>query len=260
MKLSIAYLYPEHLNLYGDNGNVEILKRRAGWRGIEVEIHPINHSMSAENLNPADYNFMFMGGGPDSSQKQIGSDFFSDKSDFIKNYIEDGGVGLFICGAYQLLGNYYQASDGSRINGLGVFNVYTRHFGPEKPRCIGNVYVDFPKLFEFNKTPLKSGLVGFENHGGRSYLQDNQKPFATVKKGHGNNSEDQTEGAIYKNAIGTYLHGPVLSRNPHFADYLIAKSLNLEKVENLPEFQEDYVNSFDELIYKAHTASTKLKQ
>ncbi|OGC57158.1 hypothetical protein A3H26_02405 [candidate division WWE3 bacterium RIFCSPLOWO2_12_FULL_36_10] len=252
MKFKIGYFYPEQLNLYGDNGNVEILVYRAKKRGIDVEVALVD---LGTNLEENRFNLVFMGGGPDSSQKEVYEDLLKDKGPYLKDYINSGGFGLYICGAYQLLGKYYKSADGSILEGLGVFDLYTEHFGNKKPRCIGNVVCELSDEFRhkevFNSlNKIGSTLVGFENHGGRTYLGEKMLPLGKVITGYGNNSEDGYEGVLYKNSIGTYLHGPVLSKNPHLADYLIAGSLGLDRLESLD----------DSLILSAHIASKKLRQ
>ena len=203
MKLTIGHLYPDLMNLYGDRGNIICLSRRCQWRGIKVEVKEVSPDI------------LFMGGGQDRQQKLVAHDFEKGRGEEIKEFIEKGGVGLFICGAYQVMGKFYRPAEGTDLKGLGIFDIETYHFGKEKPRCIGDVAVEWQ-----GKT-----LVGFENHGGRTYLGDSAKPLGKVLHGHGNNSEDKTEGAIYKNAFGTYLHGALLPKNPHFADHLIELAL-----------------------------------
>ncbi len=252
MKLTIGYFYPNILNLYGDDGNVQVLKYRAEKRGIKVDV--VNITLETKDI-PPEINLVFMGGGPDSGQQKVYEDLINNKGSFLREYIENNGVGLYVCGAYQLLGNYYKSADGSKLDGLGVFDLYTEHFGKHKPRCIGNVVCsinsDLRHDVIFNHlNKVGDSLVGFENHGGRTYLGEGVREFASVVMGHGNNSEDGKEGIWYKNSIGTYLHGPILARNPHLADYLIAKSLKLDTLKPLD----------DSLILSAHTASKKLKQ
>ena len=152
---------------------------------------------------------------------------------------------MFICGSYQLFGHYYKAADESILRGLGIFRLHTEHFGNHKPRCIGNVCVE--STLNLNDGTYGNVLVGFENHGGRTYLDPGVQPFGRVVSGFGNNGEDFTEGVVYKNGIGTYLHGPILSKNPHLADYLLKKSLN---VEELPPLE-------DNLIQLAHEQAKK---
>lgn len=256
MKLKIAYFYPNLLNLYGDNGNVEILVYRAFKRGIDVEVIPIKIETKMSENTLKDVNFLFMGGGPDSSQHSVYSDLIKNKATYINGFVESGGVSLLICGAYQLFGHYYKAADGSIIEGLSIFDMHTEHFGNHKPRCIGNMVFDLNTSLEKNElsesalvqtprvlnTPLQSEIVGFENHGGRTYLGKHIKPLGKILKGFGNNGEDQTEGAIYKNSYGTYSHGPLLSKNPHFADYLLSLALKTR----------DLVPLDDNIIYTAH--------
>jgi lipid II isoglutaminyl synthase (glutamine-hydrolysing) len=257
--LHIGYFYPDLLNLYGDNGNVEILKYRAQKYGFEVKVSHIN---VATDITTPDYdslNLVFMGGGPDSGQKSMYDDLVTFKKDFLAAYISAEKVGLFICGAYQLLGHYYKAEDGSILPGLGIFDLYTEQPGKNIPRCIGNTYARLAD--DILLDPLRpvsafgDYIVGFENHGGRTYLGKHITPFAKVVKGYGNNAEDSTEGALYKNSIGTYFHGPFLARNPHVADYLIYKALLLDPMEIklLPKID-------DTLTLAAHTASKNLKQ
>lgn len=254
MKFKIGYFYSEDLNLYGDNGNVEVLVQRCLARGINVEVIEIGVRDLVTPNETGDLNFVFMGGGPDSSQKSMYEDLLQNKRSYLEDYIESGGVGLFICGSYQLLGQYYKAADGSILDGLGFVDFYTENFGLEKPRCIGNIVCEInPELRHdpiFNaNNKIGSDLVGFENHGGRTYLGSTVSPFGKVLSGSGNNGEDNTEGILYKNIIGTYLHGPLLSKNPHIADYLIAKSLKIDRLINID----------DDLINTAHTALKALK-
>ncbi|RJR26876.1 glutamine amidotransferase [candidate division WWE3 bacterium] len=257
MKIVLAYFYPELLNLYGDNGNVEILSQRSFLRNIEVELLRISPDTRVDSMLMAHVNLVFMGGGPDSSQKSMYEDLLKNKGPYLKDYIEGEGTGLFICGSYQLLGHYYKAADGTILNGAGIFDLYTEHFGERKPRCIGNTVAELSsdilgdQIFK-NVNKLGDTLVGFENHGGRTYLGAELRPLAKVLTGYGNNAEDNTEGAVFKNSYGTYFHGPLLARNPHFADYLIAKALKISG--------EELKALDDTLIHSAHTASKKLKQ
>lgn len=252
MKLTIGYFYPELLNLYGDHGNVEILVSRARARGIETEVIEISTRTQLDPPTMDRVNLLFMGGGPDAAQEEMYTDLVSQKAPFLKKYVEDGGVSLLICGSYQLFGHYYQDANGDKLEGLGVLDLYTQHFGKDKPRCIGNVVARMTdelrgEMEPFNK--MGDTLVGFENHGGRTYLGDGLQPFASVERGHGNNSESGQEGARYKNTFGTYLHGPILSKNPHFADYLIAKAIGATELQRLD----------DALIAAAHEQAKKLK-
>ncbi|MGB9977792.1 type 1 glutamine amidotransferase [Methanobacterium sp.] len=211
MELNIYHMYPDILNLYGDIGNVISLKRRCEWRGITPNI--INFSLNDEKHDLSEGDIFFIGGGSDRGQSIVYSDFLKYKDSF-KDIIEDYGVVLTICGGYQLLGEKYIDNDGNEVPGLGIFNYSTVS---EEGRLIGNVIIEN----QLGLTPKT--IVGFENHGGRTYSDYN--PLGIVKSGYGNNGKDKKEGIVYKNCIGTYLHGPVLPKNPHLADYLILKAL-----------------------------------
>lgn len=210
MKLKIAHLYPELLNLYGDSGNILCLEKRMKWRGIGCNTYRLD---SAKLLQNNDYDIIFIGGGQDFEQSLILKDLGSGADDLIKNEIEKGTVILAICGGFQLLGQYYETHNGNRMKFIGALDFYT--VGCEK-RLIGN--------YAF-KTADKMKIIGFENHSGRTYLCGNLKPLGKIIKGYGNNGKDKTEGVRYKNTFGTYCHGPMLPKNPGFADMLIEKAL-----------------------------------
>lgn len=254
-KLKIAYFYKDQLNLYGDNGNIEILYKRCDWRNILCEVDVIDENTKLDLPLMKSYNIVFMGGGPDSGQKSMYKDLLIHKGQYLKDYVEDGGVGLFICGSYQLLGNFYKSSDGQILEGLGIFDLTTEHFGKKVQRCTGNVSARLNKriledIYFKNNNRIGDTIVGFENHGGRTVLKNQDEELAKVIVGNGNNSKDKSEGIYYKNSIGTYFHGPFLSKNPHIADYLISKALYIEKLSELD----------DTLINQAHTASLEFKQ
>lgn len=213
LKLSLAHLYPELLNIYGDYGNVLTIKNRCEWRNIEVEITKIN---IGDEIDPQKYDFYFIGGGQDKQQVYVANELQLRKNALL-DAMESNAVFLGICGGYQLFGKYYQPHNGTRLIGLGLLDAYTV---AGDTRYIGNVTAKTD--FTIPKT-----LVGFENHSGLTFLHGETKPLATVEIGAGNNGEDKTEGARYKNVFGTYLHGSFLPKNPHFADYLI--KLALEK-------------------------------
>ena len=254
MKLNIAYLYQENLDLYGDNGNIEVLKYRAEKRGILVNILKIGIKTKVTPTTFKNINFVFMGGGPDSGQKDIYNDLLENKAPYLKEYVEKGGAGLFICGAYQLFGNYYKTADGAVLEGAHIFDLYTEQPGDNLPRCVGNAVAKLSRTitedpYFISNNYIGDFIVGFENHGGRTFLGDRLIPLAEVARGHGNNSQDGHEGLHYNNTIGTYFHGPVLARNPHLADYLIAKSLGIEVLSKL----DDY------LITSAHGTALKIQ-
>lgn len=211
--LTIGWLYPELMSTYGDRGNIIALAKRAEWRSIKVTIEKISIETDAKKLKDCD--LLFMGGAQDTQQEIVNDDLFKKKGQTLKKLVEDEIPGLYICGAYQFLGKYYKTAEGKKLPGLGIFPAYTENPGDKAPRLIGNIVVE------------RHGdiFVGFENHGGRTYLDDPSLAYAKVVKGFGNNGEDLTEGIIYKNSIGSYLHGPILPKNSEIADWLIKHAL-----------------------------------
>ena len=216
LNLTIGWLYPELMNTYGDRGNIIVLQKRCEWRGIEIKIDRISVETDSSMLSKCD--LLFMGGAQDTQQEVVSRDLLEKKGSVLKKKIEEGVPGLFICGAYQFLGKYYKTADGKILPGLEIFPCFTENPGEHHARLIGNIVI------KKNNTQI----VGFENHGGRTYLDDKSMAFAKVIKGFGNNGEDKTEGIMYKNSIGTYLHGPILPKNPEIADWLIEKALDVK--------------------------------
>ncbi|MEM0952405.1 MAG: glutamine amidotransferase [Cyanobacteria bacterium P01_H01_bin.74] len=210
MKLQIAYLYPDQLNLYGDRGNVLTLFRRCQWRDISAEIQ-VFHPGDAIDASWAD--LYFMGGGQDSQQFQVCDDLHQIKALALKQAAKLGAVFLTVCGGYQLLGHYYKTATGEEIPGLSLMDVHTV---AGENRFIGNVAI------QRNEGQT---VVGFENHSGRTFLGADVMPLGKVIHGYGNNGEDGTEGAVCGNLYGTYLHGALLPKNPALCDELIAKAL-----------------------------------
>ena len=208
-KLKLGHLYPLQLNLYGDIGNVIALKKRCEWRDIELEIDNIN---LGDNIT--EHDIYFIGGGQDRQQVEVSIELQKYKS-FLHEEMNNDSVFLGICGGYQLFGEYYQPHNADRLNGIELLDAYTV---AGHNRFIGNVTVK-TNFVEPNT------LVGFENHSGLTYLRGETKPLGEVVIGRGNNGEDRTEGAKYKNVFGTYLHGSFLPKNPHFTDYLISLAL-----------------------------------
>lgn len=210
MMIRIAHLYPDMLNLYGDRGNIIALTERMKARRIDVITDAVTMGKS---FNADDYDILFIGGGQDFEQDVLLDDLSKGKDKQISRAIQNGAVMLAICGGYQMLGKYYKTYDGKMLNYMGALDFYTE--GKEE-RMIGN--------YAF-KTNEGIEIVGFENHSGRTYLGNGVEPLGKVIKGYGNNGEDGTEGVRYKNTFGTYSHGPVLPKNPDFADLLISKAL-----------------------------------
>jgi lipid II isoglutaminyl synthase (glutamine-hydrolysing) len=209
--IRVAHLYPDVMNIYGDRGNVIALQYRCRARGIECEVVDVT---IGDPFDPDAFDLLLVGGGQDREQRRIADDLV-EKGPALKQAVEEGMPVLAVCGGYQLFGHRYVDHEGGVIPGIGVFDMETRHPGPRADRCIGDVII---------KTELGE-VVGFENHGGRTYLGSGAKPFGTVVRGFGNNASDGGEGARYRNAIGTYLHGSVLPKNPELADELIRLAL-----------------------------------
>jgi len=238
-ELTIGWLYPELMSTYGDRGNIITLQKRCEWRGIKIKIMRLDINFNPNDLKKCD--FLFMGGAQDRQQQLVAEDLQKKKL-ILKKMIDGGIPGLYICGAYQFLGKYYKEANGKIINGLGILDLYTENPGINSSRLIGNTAAQYDD----------ETIIGFENHGGRTYLGKNIKPFGTIIKGYGNNGKDQTEGAIYKNSFGTYFHGPILPKNPQFADLLI--KLALEKKYSSPV---DLSPLDDSLETHAHNAIAK---
>ncbi len=240
-KVIIAWLYPDLMSTYGDRGNIITLQKRCEWRGIETEILSITPETKSIELKKAD--IVFGGGAQDLEQEIVMKDLKGDKGSVIKELINAGTPALFVCGAPQLMGKYYEPAMGKRIDGLGIFDMVSKHPGPKKPRLIGNVVaqVELPDLV--------TTIVGFENHGGRTKLGKNAKAFAKIIKGYGNNGEDGTEGVIYNNAIGCYFHGPLLPKNPKISDWLLSCALKKKYGQNIILKELD-----DSLEIQAHEA------
>lgn len=210
MKLNICHLYPDLLDLYGDRGNILALAARCRWRGIEPVVQ---QASLGEDLDFMGMDILFLGGGSDREQGLLVKDLMHREKE-LRSAIENGLVVLAICGGYQMLGKYYQMASGEILQFLGIIDIWTI---AGTKRLIGNVVVE---LDEKSKT-----LVGFENHSGQTYLGEGVMPLGKVLFGHGNNGEDRQEGVRYRNVFGTYLHGPLLPKNPHFADLLLELAL-----------------------------------
>lgn len=215
-KVTIGHLYPDILNLYGDRGNIQCMMKRCQWRGIGAET--VEYSLEDE-IDFSKIDIVLLGGGSDREQMIVCRKLQKIQKKF-KEYVEDYGVVIAVCGGYQLLGNYYQTEQG-KMEGLHLVDLYTE----QKPgRLIDNIILK-SDLFEMP-------VVGFENHGGRTNIGKN-KPFGKVLYGSGNDGESGYEGVIYKNVIGTYLHGPLLPKNPQVCDYLISKALERKYGEKI---------------------------
>jgi CobQ-like glutamine amidotransferase family enzyme len=205
--LTLVHLYPREMNIYGDTGNVLVLRKRLEWRGLPVRVVPV----SVGDPLPNEADILLGGGGQDAAQGEIGQDFAS-RGAQLRAMADDGVVMLTICGSYQMLGHEFVTQEGVRIAGVGVLDITTQG---QPVRLIGNNYVD---------TPDAGRLVGYENHSGLTTLGPDARPLGSTQHGRGNNGKDGTEGAVRDNVIGTYLHGPVLAKSPRFADDLLRRA------------------------------------
>ncbi|MFW3577472.1 type 1 glutamine amidotransferase [Vagococcus fluvialis] len=201
--LKVCHLYGNLLNTYGDNGNLLILDYYAKQLGINFDVEIVS---IYEDFNEDNYDFIFFGGGQDFEQVIVSKDIQS-KKHALTNYIENDGVMLAICGGFQLLGEYYIGANSEKIHGIHALPHYT--LSQENNRFIGDIEI-YNK--EFDET-----YYGFENHNGMTFLGEDEEPLGVVRKGHGNNNKDDSEGVIYKNVIGSYFHGPLLARNKNLA-------------------------------------------
>jgi len=227
--INVGHLYPRQMNVYGDMGNVITLKYRLESRGIGFKYFAVD---SLKEMKRVNLDIVIGGGGQDSNQDTVQRDIVKN-SEILIQECNDGLVGLMICGMYQLLGNKFVTNEGSVIKGAGLLDIDTV---AGRERLIGNVVVDS----SFGE------LVGFENHSGKTYLGDDVESLGGVVKGAGNNGEDGTEGVVYKNFFGSYMHGPLLARNPELADELITRALTRKYSDvTLPELD-------DTLEYSAH--------
>jgi len=209
--LKLAHLYGNLLNTYGDNGNILMLKYVAKKMNIDLQTEIVSIH---EPFEPEKFDLVFFGGGQDYEQKIVSEDIQS-KKDSLTTSIENNGVMLAICGGYQLLGHYYMGAQGEKIEGISALDHYT--LSQDNNRFIGDV-----KIYneEFDET-----YEGFENHNGRTFLGKGERPLGKIVEGYGNNGEDQSEGAIYKNTFCSYFHGPILARNENLATRLIQLAL-----------------------------------
>lgn len=237
MKLVVGYLYGDLMNIYGDTGNIICLKKRVQWRGIDVEVKNIS---IGDKLKKGEVDIFFFGGGQDQQQELVAKDL-QKKAKVIKTEIERGVPLLSVCGGYQLLGEYYKPARGAKLPGIGLFQVYTV---AGNKRMIGNIVVE----------SMFGKLVGFENHSGQTFLKKGSTSLGMVLKGFGNNGADQTEGCIYKNAIGCYMHGSLLPKNPHLADWLLKKALEVKYGKKIELKPLD-----DSLESQAHSTAVKIQ-
>lgn len=212
-RLRVCHLYPQDMNIYGDRGNVLTLVRRASWRGVDVEVRTVD---VGERIPADDVDVLFAGGGQDNQQVAVARDLRGPNGDILRELAEQDAPMLLVCGTYQLFGHYFRTGEGQELPGIGLFDMHTRA-GPR--RMIGDT------LVSAELDGAATTLVGFENHSGQTFLGSDCRPLGRVIVGGGNNGRDGGEGAVYRQVHGTYLHGPVLPKNPWLADRLIAAGL-----------------------------------
>lgn len=215
VRLTIGWLYPDLMNIYGDRGNILTLVQRARWRGLEVRVLELGKG-TAQGIESVD--LFFFGGGQDREQALVYEDLLETKALPLGQAVARGAVVLAVCGGYQLLGHYYQTAQGERLPGIGLLDARTE---AGRRRCIGDVVVEVKSSLGLDPATL----VGFENHSGRTFLGPGARPLGRVLRGCGNNGEDGSEGAVSGNLFGTYLHGSLLPKNPHLADLLLERAL-----------------------------------
>jgi CobQ-like glutamine amidotransferase family enzyme len=223
-KIVIGHLYPDYLNIYADRGNIAVLERRAAWRGIGFDYRTIG---LGDEVNPDEHDLYYVGGGQDREQALIATDLAT-KEGRLREAVEAGAAFLAVCGGYQLLGRFYRDRSGAELPGIGLLPHYT--VAGER-RMIGDVLL----ACELEPGQQRT-LAGFENHAGRTYLDEGAEPLGRVVAGFGNNGDDGLEGSRVGNALGTYLHGPLLPRNPWLADWLIARAL-ARRLGNPPDLE-----------------------
>jgi CobQ-like glutamine amidotransferase family enzyme len=213
-ELRVLWLFPDHMNIYADRGNLAVLERRCAWRGISFGV---TGAGPGETIDPGAHDLLYIGGGQDRDQALVARDLVETKRAAIASALEDGAAMLAVCGGYQLLGHSYELEGGEQLPGLGLVDLHTvREPGA---RLIGNVVI------EADLGDGREQIAGFENHGGRTYLGAGERPLGRVVSGWGNNGRDGFEGVRRGHLIGTYLHGPLLPKNTALADRLIEWSL-----------------------------------
>ncbi|MBR2067135.1 MAG: glutamine amidotransferase [Solobacterium sp.] len=238
MKIKIIWMYHTLMDLYGDKGNIEVLKTRCQKRGIDCIV---DTCAIGEDKNIDDYDLFFLGGGADKEQNMIFSDLIQRKESILEAMNHNTAF-LLICGGYQLFGQYYKDQDGNIVDGLGFFDYYTESSDRDH-RCIGDIAV------ETTMDGDTFQVVGFENHGGQT--KDVNQPFARVLKGHGNIYKGEYEGFMNDTVLATYMHGPLLPKNPMVADKIILRALNKRhKVDSLESINDDLENKAREVMLK----------
>jgi lipid II isoglutaminyl synthase (glutamine-hydrolysing) len=240
VRIVVGHLYPEYLNIYADRGNIAVLTRRAAWRGHELDVRPI---AAGDRIDAGD-DLLYIGGGQDREQALVAHDLAA-KAEQVLGAAAAGAAVLAVCGGYQLLGRFYRVGDGDELPGVGLFPLHTV---AGHRRMIGDI------LLECELEPgERRTLAGFENHAGRTYLEPGAEPLGRVVAGFGNDGASGFEGCRVGRAIGTYLHGPLLPRNPWLADWVLAQAIAHRSGGDPPRFDP----LPDELEHEAHTVAAR---
>ena len=239
--LKVAWMYHDFMDLYGDKGNMMVLKKRCEDRGIAFQLDAVG---IGDEVDLSDYNIVFMGGGADKEQMTLIPDLLARKENILEA-LESNTFFFLICGGYQLFGQYYIATDGTKVEGLHICDYYTET-GDDGMRCVGNIVID--AILD----DLHTRVIGFENHGGQT--KNVEHPLGSVVKGCGNSFGAGNEGYYDGRILGTYLHGPILPKNPEVADFVIAKGLAKEvssfKMSDLKPLEDTFESKARETLLK----------
>lgn len=242
----LCHLYPREMNFYADRGNIAVLAKRLAWRGMRLEITECGpgEPLPKGTSDSSSFDMFYLGGGQDNDQVNVAQDLIATKADALKGALADGAAGLFVCGGYQLAGHSYETADSETLPGFAALDIETV---AGDTRLIGDI------LIESRPDPDHAlQVAGYENHAGRTHLGSDAAPLGKVIRGYGNNGRDNTEGAIQNRTIGTYLHGPLLPRNPRLADLLLAWAL-AHRYPDCPALEP--LN--DNLENQAHSAASR---
>jgi len=235
----LCHLYPDLMNIYADRGNIAVLAHRLAWRGMALEVTNVS---LGDSIDPGAHDLYYLGGGQDRDQELVAEDLVA-KSTAIRDAADAGAAQLYVCGGIQLAGLGYDAVDGRRLPGIGVLDLDTT---AGSSRLIGDLVIDA------TVGAHRGALVGYENHAGRTTLGSGCAPLGSVRHGHGNNDVDGFEGATRDRVVGTYLHGPLLPKNPWFADVMLGWALEHRYGTTVELSPLD-----DSLEYRAHQVAVK---
>lgn len=243
LAVRLCHLYPREMNIYADRGNIAVFAARLRRRGLDLAVHEAG---PGEAIPPEGADLLYLGGGQDRDQLAVAADLAATKAAAVRDLLDGGTVGLFVCGGYQLAGHSYRTAAGETVAGIGVLDVTTV---AGEDRLIGDI------VLHSALAPAPGRLVGYENHAGRTTLGDGAGALGRVAAGHGNNGRDRTEGAVANRTVGTYLHGPLLPKNPWLADLLL--SWALEHRYGRPFELEPLDDSLEHAAHQAAVARTK---